>query len=347
MIKVFALLTGLFCILISGRLNASELQSDFYKSIDSDIKTVISMVYQEKYEPALSIAGSLVDRYPAHPVGYFLQTAVYDTMIRDYFDYRYVPLFENSVNLTIEKATELIEQGKKSNAPPDIWVHFYLGGALGYRGIHRVEKNEWFNAFNDGMNGVKQLKICLDTNPDMYDAYYGLGCFYYWTSAKSRFLWFLPFIHDERKKGMEYLEIAVNKGLYSRTEALYALVKVLNNERCFEESISRMNTVMGEYQDDVFLLNQKAFALENLNRWKEAGETYNMMLTVLMQSPLHCFNRMCEAAYNKARCYSQINDLQEVERIYHFILEEKVKRSNKERITSESIKYINKIKSLH
>ena len=193
------------------------------------------------------------------------------------------------LTLLSKKATEIIEERQKKNEPPDLWVQFYLGGSLGYRGIHRFENKDWFNAFTDGINGVKQLKICLDADPDMNDAYYGLGCFYYWTSAKARLLWFLPFIHDEREKGIEYLEIAIEKGRYTRTEALYALMKILNNEKRFHESIQRMNGIMGEYQDDVFLLNQKAFALENLNRWKEAGETYDLMLKELMKSSLSFF----------------------------------------------------------
>lgn len=339
------LLTIMVSLFALGSVYAEKFDARFYSNIDPQIRAIINDVYEENFESALNRCGQLADQYPEHPVGYFFRTCVYDTLIRDYYDYRYYPSFDNAVNAAITKAEALVEITTK-NHTPDVWAHFYLGGALGYRGLHRFQKNEWIQAFSDGIAGVKQLDACLDINPQMYDAYYGLGCFYYWKSAKSRVLWFLPFIRDERAKGIKYLHIAIDNGNYTFMEAQFALLKVLNNEQKYEQVIKQADKLISVHQQDIYSRTQKAFAYEGLEQWDDAAHIYGKMLCVLAASNLHTFNRMCEIAHYEAHCYDKAGKPSEIERIYQYIQQEKEARDVQENITPEALDHICKIKEL-
>lgn len=336
-------------IIVSSVCYASSnelLTTDFYREIDPEIKKLVDYVHHEKFDKAIQIAESFIKRRPDHPVGYFFISAVYDTIIRDYGDTRYYPMFYNAVNKAIDLGSDLLKQAEKKGEPPDVWIQFYIGGSLGFRGLHRFFRNEWLSAFNDGINAVNHLKDCLKENPHMYDAYYGLGCFYYWKSAMARVLWFLPFIKDERDLGIEQLILAVRNGLYTNIEAKFALLRVYNNEKMYDNAIIFADDLMKEFPDNVFLPWQKAMALDALKKHREAADVYQHLIELYKTSSLHCFEKICEMAYDKVESLEEINDIAGVDETYNFIVEEGKRRELRENITRESSKYIQKIKKI-
>ena len=75
--------------------------------------------------------------------------------------------------------------------------------------------------FVDGQSidvGGKTLnfKKAVVYSPDFYDSYYGMGLHKYWLSAKSKILRALPFARDNRKQGIKYVKIAMEKGQFTR-----------------------------------------------------------------------------------------------------------------------------------
>lgn len=316
-------------------------QTEFYRKIDPIIKLLIDDVHHERFHSAIDHADELIKIDPDHPVGYFLKAAIYDNIILDYSDYRFETNFEEVVNKAISLANKRLKEISKKKLPPDHWLHFYAGGSLGFRGLHRFFKNEWFAAFSDGLNGIEHLQESLNIYPEMYDAYYGLGNFHYWVSAKSRFLWFLPFVKDERKRGMEELFLAIHKGIYTSIEARYAFLRILNNEKLYKAALKNANQLNKQFPGDVFTLEQKGFALRGLKRWKDASDTYTELISMYIKSQFHCFEKICEIAYLKAESLENINQTEEIETLYRLIMNQKdTRRKAGEKITKTTLKHI-------
>lgn len=350
-LKIFLVITLFFAFSINAeeKLNEENLfNSDFYRKINPKIKLLIDDVHHERFGNALNHADELIKMDPDHPAGYFLKAAIYDNIILDYLDYRFEEPFEDIVDKAIKLGTKKLKYIDKNKLPPDHWLHFYLGGSLGFRGLHRFFKSEWFAAFSDGLNGVDHLVQCLEINKEIYDAYYGLGNFHYWVSAKSRFLWFLPFIKDQREQGLKELSLAIHKGLYTSVEARYAVLRIQNNEKLYKGALRNADKLINDYPEDVFAYDQKGYALRGMKLWKEAADNYSKQIELYMKSELHCFEKICEIAYLKCDSLSHIKDAHEIEATYLFVIEQKEIRAKKgEKITKIALRHIQGMTKIH
>lgn len=345
---LFAAFVLLYTLTISAViLNAQPDQVSVYEAAEPNITKLIDLVHHEEYDQALRVAESLAQRYPGHPIGYFYQAAIYDTILRDYRDERYLSLFEQSLDTAIETGLKLLDTIERRGDTPDAWLHFYLGGALGYRGLHKFFKNDFFGAFYDGLSGVNHLKVCHELNPQLYDINYGLGCFYYWTSAKSRLLWFLPFINDRREFGIESVKLAIEKGKYVTVEAQYALMRIYNNERLFDKTLELGQTLHNQFPADPFCFIEMGYAYRQMEDWRMIKETYQKIIDRCMTSELHCFERIAESSLYRVEAMVQLRDPDSITEELRFVeMELKRRKTNGQLITSQAEKYVKQIQRL-
>ncbi len=318
-----------------------------YYGHTEELKKLIDFVHTEQFDEALAIAASLVSKYPESPVGYFYQAAIYDTIIRDYCDHRFEAPFEVSVNASIDLGEKFLKNGEKKGEHGDPWTHFYLGGALGFRGLYKFIKNDYFGAFYDGISAVNHLKTSAELDPELYDIYYGLGCFYYWTSAKSRLLWFLPFVSDKRQQGINQLILAVNKGTYTNVEAQYALLRVYNSEKMYDQTLSIGQELREKFPQDIFVLNEMSYAYRDMGQWENVVQVEQKIIDRCMLTELHCFERIAQSSLYRAQAFANLKNWQALDVEYTFIVSERRRRENAdEQINDLADGYIKKIKKL-
>jgi tetratricopeptide (TPR) repeat protein len=104
---------------------------------------------------------------------------------------------------------------------------FYLGGAYGARAQWRVLRGEHLGAARDGKRIKDALEQSLALDPQLQDAYFGIGLYHYYadvapTAAKIlRFLLMLP--GGDRTEGMKEMLRAREHGALLRDEADYQL----------------------------------------------------------------------------------------------------------------------------
>ena len=104
---------------------------------------------------------------------------------------------------------------------------FYLGGAYGARAQWRVLRGEQVGAARDGKRVKDALERSLVLDPDLQEAYFGIGLYHYYadvapTAAKIlRFLLLLP--GGDRAEGMKEMLRAREHGALLRDEADYQL----------------------------------------------------------------------------------------------------------------------------
>jgi tetratricopeptide (TPR) repeat protein len=198
---------------------------------DSPLMKILQLSYIDEFEAALVILDSLIIQHPHHPAPYFFKAAIYQNWMSVYRFNKFQAELEENVQRAIEIGNELLDSSE------DPWLNFYVGGAYGYRGFNRFRKYNWIGAYLDGVKGIDNFKTALEKDSTLYDVFLGLGSYYYWRTAKSKFLKLVTFwMPDKRELGLNQLEFAMNHGRYAKTEAAYALIVSLFDAKQFEKA---------------------------------------------------------------------------------------------------------------
>ena len=142
-------------------------------------------------------------------------------------DHRYE--FVTQLNKTIEITKKIINSN-----PNDIKALFYLGGSLGYKGQYETLNNKWFKAASYGKKGLQYLKKVIQLDSKMYDSYFGLGLFNYYSGSNPWFIKPILFIlglKGNRSKGIEQLRKVADNGKYAKIEAqIFLAINVYSNQ---------------------------------------------------------------------------------------------------------------------
>jgi len=250
--------------------------------LDSIISRGVDFIRLDKFDQGIAEFKKVIELYPDEPAGYFFVGASLQGLIDDYRNEKYNAEFEKYINLAIKKGNSKVDEN-----PNSALEHFYLGGSLGYRGIYRSFRGNWWGAFVDGGKAYSHLKEALELDPELCDAYYGVGAYHYWKSAKSKLFWWLPFFGDERKKGIQETMIAIQKGKYANNEAANSLLRIYLEEKDYSAVLKWGEEVKKINPDNPFRLWNTAYAYMGLKHWDEAQNTLLYLLNVLKSSPYY------------------------------------------------------------
>jgi tetratricopeptide (TPR) repeat protein len=133
---------------------------------------------------------------------------------------------DDEFSTSVERAIRTTEEWA-ARAPDDAEAWFYLGGAYAARVQWRVLRNEKLAAARDGKRIKDALERALTLDPDLDDAYFGIGMYRYYADvapAAARFLRFLLLLPGgNRKEGLDQMLRARAEGRLLRGEADYQL----------------------------------------------------------------------------------------------------------------------------
>lgn len=244
-------------------------------NVDSLASLGIDLVHQVKFDSALAELNRIIVARPDEPEGYFFIAATYQTIIDDFRADRYKDKFDHYIDLAIQKA-----RGKLQADSRLAYDYFYAGAALGYRGIFRAFHGDWWGAFWDGGKAKSMMEHSLELDSTLYDAYYGLGTYNYWRSAKTKTLWWLPFFGDNRAKGIEYTKLAIRKGNIAKVEGKYALMRIYAEEKDWRQVLAWYDSVKAVNPAYPFCLWLIGQAYINLEQPDSARQVFSQLLSV-------------------------------------------------------------------
>lgn len=127
------------------------------------------------------------------------------------------------------------------------WDHFLMGGSLGVQGLYEMEHSRYLPAFLHGFAALSHFGEALRLDPEIEDIYFATGLFKYFRSVKTRYLWFLPLVRDQRKEGIAEIERALTNGHYARPACKIALVVLAEREGQYEKGARRGKVFLEEY----------------------------------------------------------------------------------------------------
>jgi len=315
--------------LLLGNQNSSFSQCYLrFSGIDTLIDHAVDLVHSEQYFDAIKICEDIISDNPDNPMGYLGAAVIYHGIMRNYWINHYEPQFDSLLTISIEKGEQAIKKYEN-----DAECYFMYGAALGFRGMHRIRKGQWFGAFIDGIKGYRNLKKSYDMNDELYDAYYGLGLYYYWKSSKAKVFTFLRLMKDEREKGIEFIKIAIDKGRFASLEGQFALVEIYYYEGRFDEAYQECLALQNRFSDDPTWLYIMAKLLQNKQQWNESKQFFQKIVGRLETSPFpRSMGFFAACHYGIAKCSYQLKNFDNALKECEIAMEYATKRDSTKEI---------------
>ncbi len=303
------LILGLFWGQASGEVSMDS------EEVDQIILQGMEYVHRDEIFKGVKEFKKLIELFPNDPIGYFYVSATLQTMMDHYRNYSYLDEFNKYMDLAIEKGEQREKRGNLT-----AYDCLYLGGAVGYRGIHKALTGDWFGAFVDGLKGKGYLEKALELDPEFYDVYYGLGTYHFWKSLKSKIFWWLPFVKDNRQMGIDMIKLAIEKGKYATEDAKLALVRIYVENQEYENAFTMIEKLSEKYPNKPFLLYFLARAQLETKMYSEAITTYQTLLETLVASPYYHPEGEVECRYWLALTYFENKNFQDCQKQIDAIL---------------------------
>jgi len=285
----------LSCLILLLSFSTAKSQWAMMKSdADSLIRLGTQNIYNVQFTQASNNFKKVIEMYPEHPAGYFL-----DAMIdwwKMTLETNNKNVYDNSFLKKVEKVIEVCDKILDKNEF-DITGLFFKGGALGYRGRYYASREKWIPAANDGRAALDILIKTQKLAPNNHDILLGTGIYNYFAAALPEkepvlktVLYFLP--SGDKVIGIKQLISASQNSRYAQTEAKVVLLQVyyqfeknpqealkvateLNtkypNNPYFHRYLGRINVQMGYMQQAEEIWKD---VLEKFKAKKYAYDTY-------------------------------------------------------------------------
>ena len=283
-------------------IEMSDAQWKLNSSLHSLVVSGIDCILKHEYDQADSIFNIVIKIYPDHPAGYLYRAAVMQSYTMD-FD---VPIEQ-------DKFDSLLDRGKNAAekiSPP--WREYFLGTADGYDAYERVERGDWFGGARKGISSASKYEKILEKDSSFYDAYVGIGTYYYWRSRKTEFLQWLPFVKDDRARGIQMLIIGADRSEYNRFAAMSALISIYLDAEKYKQAEEWSRCGLQSYPENRIFLWGLATALDRQNRSAEAVAAYSNLLEKIVHGHApHPYNEIV-CRLNLVKSKMALNDTTDV-----------------------------------
>jgi tetratricopeptide (TPR) repeat protein len=266
----------LFSFILSGIVRPQKLSPELIENITMGINESINNQFAESE----TRFRKLIQQFPDHPVGYFYTAATIQAEMMDAEDYRRQMEFEALIDSALKKS-EKLHASQKSDA----WVFFIEGSAYLYRSFVNKRNGQGWGAYRNAVNGVKRLEKALEIDSLFYDAYMGIGSYKYWKSSKTKGLSWLPFLSDEREKGIALVKKAIDNGLFVKAFGRDQLAWILIDAKRFDEAAKYAMINCHLYPQSRFFKWTLVEVYYRGARYDQAYPLYEELLAEISQRP--------------------------------------------------------------
>ena len=233
---------SLVCILLSLNLVIAQ-------TVDEKI---LDLIYDARIKQADSLIDAQIKKYPDNPKYYLLK--IHHIFYKPYWknlNFSRDSVFQDIV----DKSLKTIEIGEKAEETTE--TKLYIGSAYGYLARIYVIRQEWWDAFWAGWHCKNYLEDVLEEDPQLYDAYIGLGAIEYYTARLNgwqAFVAWLGCMSGETDTGLEYFKKTAENGNLFKNEAAFILSILYRfYETDFNQSNIYLSKLNFKYPDNRFI----------------------------------------------------------------------------------------------
>ena len=261
---------------------ASSAASQWVTSPDFDAQAQrgIAAVYNLEFEKANTEFSSLARNYPSHPAGkFFLAMIDWWKILMTIDDESNDDQFIERMDEVIDLCDSLLDVNEN-----DVSALFFKGGALGFQGRLRANRNSWIKAANDGRLALPIVQKAYAIAPDNYDILLGIGIYnYYASTIPEKYPIVKPvmvfFPTGDKAKGIEQLTKASEKAKFASLEAKYFLLQLsYNYERQYERAYELSTSLWNRFPNNVVFHRYVGRSAYSLSKYGEAQGAFAEIL---------------------------------------------------------------------
>jgi tetratricopeptide (TPR) repeat protein len=219
-------------------------------------------MYSGKPDQAVALSKQIEAQRPDHPLGYLIEAdALWWKIYCKWSERKYNTIdawphprpadSDSTAELALaDKVTHLAEAGIAQSDTAEMELYAGLGYALRARLVGM--RFERMPAVRAGVQARSHLMRCIELDPDMADAYLGLGLYNYFVDTLSTMVkvmrFFMGIPGGDKRVGLHQLEIASTKGELTRMEARYNMARDLRNyDRDYSRAEQAAEPLIAEY----------------------------------------------------------------------------------------------------
>jgi tetratricopeptide (TPR) repeat protein len=252
----------------------------------------IDQIFADSFAQAYQTCDRLNDPIPGQPIFHLLFASILHAEMLDAEEYDRGEIFLIHIDSTVKSLKKWIDKN-----PDDPWGYFFLGSAYGYRATWHGQKGSWLKSLLDGLKARGKFSKALELDSTLYDAYTGIGNYHYWSSA--RLGKYLPFLPDNREKGLQELRLAADSSRFSVKPAATTLAWALIHENRLQEAAAigrKLYAGTSGGRASLWILGSVFWKMGNLHK---ADEYYSLLLRSLMQAGKQNYYNLIFCRYRK------------------------------------------------
>ncbi len=216
-----------FLITISAILFLAEQANYPQSNIIKTVKRGMEYSYNFDWDKAENVFQGLIKKYPKDPRGYHYESGIYFWYYMSNHEKQNYDLFVAYSDSTID-----LGKAKLKKFPDDPDLLFILGSNYSYRTMAFAKAEKFLDAVWASKKSESYLSQVLDIDSTYYDAYLGLGLYYFGVGQiPSAFRWALSLagIHGDKDMGLKCIRIAAREGDLTKVEAEYYFSQILSD----------------------------------------------------------------------------------------------------------------------
>lgn len=257
-------------LLICSNLCATNSSEAFPAKLDADLSAGASAIYQLDFKSAEKHFYRAIQLQPEHPAAYFfLLMLTWYRLTYDSLSNRNAGLEKNLIEqaeFTFAKAKEF-----SKNEQTQTVGYLYMGGASGAKGWYHVTRNQWIRAYFAGKKGYALVQKAVELDPELFDAYLGIGMYEYYAATLGPALKALASfsIRGDKEKAIRNLRLAELKSKYVRLEAAYFLWNAALDEGRLDVALEKIKLLNHSFPDSPLFKWCEIQTLYVQKKWEE------------------------------------------------------------------------------
>jgi len=305
---VIYVLATTFLLSASFAANASQTElRPLTPLADLPTERYVQLATEQRYDEALLLADSLQSSNPTSPEGYFFRLTILNNRSIDFED----DLDESGL-LAAADSVKAICNRRISAGDSSALVRLYLGSANGFKMIHALREHEFISAITLGSEAADILEEAIQIDSTCYDAYAGLGNYYYFQSRYGGILRAAGLIRDRRDLGIEMLRKAAAYGYLTSYAAASSIAWIWIDKEQPDSAVAIMRDLLQQHPESRAFLWCMAKAQKMLKHWDESLIYYLRLLESVRSQPRNNHHNEIGCLHSIAIAYSGLGEWENV-----------------------------------
>ena len=305
----------------------SENQTD--SPGNEDIRLGMSYYYNFEFDKALACFDRIISQHPRNPIGYFFKAETYWWMTLNKED---DPLLNKKFHQAARWAVSYAHRRLEEN-PNDTEALFILGICHSRIGMLLGRVGEKSSAASQIMKGRSYIQKALQKDPSLFDCYGPLGIYDYYVATQSKVVRLFSALFYQlwgsREEGIKKLELASQKGIYSRYEAkFYLALFYLKFEQRYQEAERLLTELHQKYPNNFSFYGMLAYTKLKLKHYNEAISMYQEIIQKAQEQNIYGKEGLDTTLYFYSESLRRADRYQEALQVLRRIIESNREKKN-------------------